>query len=43
MKRGLKTIVVPNHSGKMIGKGLLVSILKKELGISRDKFEELRK
>lgn len=33
-----RTIVVPNHSGEKIDRGLLNKIIKKDLDISRDEF-----
>ncbi len=37
---GRKT-TIPHHSGEDIGPGLLNKIIKKDLEISREKFEEL--
>jgi len=36
-----RTTVVPNHPGEKIGPGLLLKIIKKDLGISREDFEKL--
>ena len=34
------TTVIPNHSGEKIDLGLLLKIIKKDLGITRDEFLE---
>ena len=36
-----RTTVVPNHPGDKIGPGLLLKIIKKDVRVSREKFEEL--
>lgn len=36
-----RMVVIPVHSGKKIDRGLLLKIIKKELGITREAFEEL--
>ena len=36
-----RTTVIPNHPGEKIGPGLLLKIIKKDLQITREKFEEL--
>lgn len=36
-----RVTVVPVHSGEEIGPGLLLKIIKKDLGIQREEFEEL--
>ena len=36
-----RTTVIPNHPGEEIGPGLLLKIIKKDLQISREEFEEL--
>ena len=36
-----RTTVVPSHPGEKIGPGLLLKIIKKDLQISREQFEEL--
>jgi len=36
-----RTTVIPNHPGDKIGPGLLLKIIKKDIQISREKFEEL--
>jgi len=33
-------LVVPMHSGRKIDSGLLLKIIKKELGITREEFEK---
>jgi len=35
-----RTTVVPNHPGEKIDRGLLNKIIKKDIGISREKFME---
>jgi len=35
-----RTTVIPNHPNEDIGRGLLTKIIKKDLRISREKFEE---
>lgn len=37
---GRKT-VVPYHAGEEIGTGLLLKIIKKDLGMSKEEFEQL--
>jgi len=34
-----RTTVVPNHGGEKIDRGLLNKIIKKDLGLSRQEFE----
>ncbi len=36
-----RTTVIPNHPGQDIGRGLLGKIVKYDLQISREEFEEL--
>ena len=36
-----RTTVVPNHPGEKIGTGLLLKIIKKDLGITREEFLQL--
>ena len=36
-----RTTVIPNHPGEKIDRGLLIKIIKHDLGISRDQFLEL--
>ena len=36
-----RTTVIPNHPGEKIGRGLLIKIIKKDLQLSREEFEEL--
>jgi len=36
-----RTTVVPNHPGEKLDRGLLNKILKKDVGISREEFENL--
>ena len=36
-----KTTVIPNHPREEIGPGLLLKIIKKDLQISREEFENL--
>jgi len=36
-----RTTVIPNHPGEDIGSGLLNKIIKKDLQISREEFENL--
>ena len=36
-----RTIVIPNHSGEKIDRGLLNKIIRKDIQISREKFIEL--
>jgi len=36
-----RVTTIPNHPGQKIGPGLLNTIIKKDLQISREKFEEL--
>ena len=36
-----RTTVVPNHPGRKLDSGLLLKILKKDIGISREEFERL--
>ena len=36
-----RTTIIPYHGGEKIGQGLLNKIIKKDLQISREKFEEL--
>jgi len=36
-----RTTVIPNHPGEEIGPGLLLKIIKKDLGISREEFERI--
>jgi len=36
-----RTTVVPNHPGEKLDRGLLNKILKKDIQISRQEFEEL--
>ncbi|HLD38463.1 MAG TPA: type II toxin-antitoxin system HicA family toxin [Candidatus Nanoarchaeia archaeon] len=36
-----RTTVVPNHPGEKLDRGLLNKILRKDIQISREKFEEL--
>ncbi len=36
-----RTTVIPNHSGEKISRGLLNKIIKKDIQISREEFEEL--
>lgn len=38
-----RTTVIPNHPGEKIGPGLLLKIIKKDLGLSREDFEKLLK
>ena len=33
-----RTTVVPNHPGEKIGTGLLLKIIKKDLGMTREEF-----
>ncbi len=33
-----RTTVVPDHSGEKLDRGLLLKIIKKDLGISREEF-----
>lgn len=35
------TTVVPNHPGEKLDRGLLLKIIKKDVGISREEFEKL--
>ena len=35
------TTVIPNHPGEKLDRGLLNKILKKDVGITREKFEEI--
>ncbi|PIN93588.1 hypothetical protein COU61_00790 [Candidatus Pacearchaeota archaeon CG10_big_fil_rev_8_21_14_0_10_35_13] len=35
-----RTTVIPNHPGEEIGPGLLLKIIKKDLRITREEFEE---
>jgi predicted RNA binding protein YcfA (HicA-like mRNA interferase family) len=37
-----KIVVIPFHSNKKIDKGLLLKIIKKELGLTRKEFEKLK-
>lgn len=36
-----RTTIVPNHPGEKIDRGLLNKIIKKDIQISREEFEEL--
>lgn len=36
-----RTTVIPNHPREKVGPGLLLKIIKKDLQITREKFEEL--
>ncbi|MEK6855422.1 MAG: type II toxin-antitoxin system HicA family toxin [Nanoarchaeota archaeon] len=36
-----RATVVPNHPGEKIGRGLLLKIIKKDLGMNRDEFFKL--
>ncbi len=36
-----RTTVVPNHPGEKLDRGLLTKIIKKDIQISREEFEEL--
>ena len=36
-----RTIVIPNHPGRDIGRGLLNKIIKYDLGLIREEFEGL--
>ncbi|MBI2448931.1 type II toxin-antitoxin system HicA family toxin [Candidatus Pacearchaeota archaeon] len=36
-----RTTVIPNHPGEKIDRGLLLKIIKKDVGISREEFERL--
>jgi len=36
-----RTTVVPNHPGEKLDRGLLNKILRKDIQLSREKFEEL--
>jgi len=36
-----KILVVPIHAGRKIDRGLLLKIVKKELGMAREEFEKL--
>ena len=36
-----RTTVIPNHPGDKIDRGLLNKILKQDIGISREEFENL--
>ena len=38
-----RTTVIPNHPGEKLDRGLLNKILKKDIQISREEFEKLRK
>ena len=37
-----RTTVIPNHPGRKLDRGLLLKILKKDLGISREEFDSMR-
>ena len=37
---GNRILVIPIHTGKKIDRGLLLRIIKKELGMTRAQFEE---
>ncbi|MBU2099991.1 type II toxin-antitoxin system HicA family toxin [Candidatus Micrarchaeota archaeon] len=41
VSRDKRVVVIPVHSRKKIDRGLLLKIIKKELGISREEFEKL--
>ena len=41
LKKAEKIIIIPIHSNKDIGTGLLLSIIKKELKISKEDFNKL--
>lgn len=36
-----RTTVIPNHPGEKLDRGLLNKIIKKDLGMTREEFEEL--
>jgi len=36
-----RATVIPNHPGEKIGPGLLLKIIKKDLGLTREEFERL--
>ena len=36
-----KRISIPVHRGTLIGKGLLLKIIKEDLGLTREEFEKL--
>ena len=36
-----RTTVIPNHLGSKLDRGLLLKIIKKDIGISREEFERL--
>ncbi len=36
-----RTTVIPNHPGRKLDRGLLLKIIKKDIGISREEFERL--
>ena len=36
-----RTTVIPNHPGEEIGPCLLLKIIKKDLGLSREEFERI--
>ena len=36
-----RTTVVPNHPGEKLDRGLMLKIIKKDVGISREEFEKL--
>jgi predicted RNA binding protein YcfA (HicA-like mRNA interferase family) len=36
-----RTTIIPNHSGEKLDRGLLNKILKKDIQISREEFENL--
>jgi len=36
-----RTTVIPNHPGEKLDRGLLLKIIKKDLGISREEFIRL--
>jgi len=38
---GGKTIVIPIHKGKTIGKGLPLKIIKEDLKLTKEEFEKL--
>lgn len=35
-----RPLIIPNHTGEKIGRGLLIKIIKKELNMSREEFEK---
>ncbi len=36
-----RTTIIPNHPGEKIGPGLLLKIIKKDLNLTREEFENL--